>query len=324
MPHVVLLRSLHPDAEARLRAEPGFTVETVQDTGRENLARAMAEAEAIVVRATPIDADFLSFSPRLALVARHGVGYDQVDVAALTQRGIPLTVTADANALSVAEHAMMLMLNLARGTQQFDANTRAFKWSTTDAPVTWDLSGMTVLVVGFGRIGGRVARLCAAFGMDVLVHDPLIPMNTVKGAGFRYAKTMAEGLAQADWVTLHCPSTPENRGMVDAAFLATMKRGARLVNTARGTLVQEEALAAALRSGQVGAAGLDVFREEPLSRENPLLGLPNVVMTPHSAAGTVQGMRRMGLSAVSSIIGHFKGELDLDMVINKDVVRSNR
>ena len=324
MPHVVLLRALHPDAEARLRAEPGFTVETVHDTARDNLVRAMEKAEAIVVRATPINADFLSYAPKLALVARHGVGYDQVDVPELSKRGIPLTVTADANALSVAEHAMMLMLNLARATKPFDANTREFKWSTTDAPVTWDLSGMTVLVVGFGRIGGRVARLCAAFGMDVLVHDPAIPMNTVKGAGFRHAKTLAEGLAQADWVTLHCPSTPENRGMVDAAFLATLKPGARLINTARGTLVQEEALAAALRTGQVAAAGLDVFWEEPMSRDNPLLAAPNLVMTPHSAAGTVQGMRRMGLSAVSSIIGHFKGELDLDMVINKDVIRSNR
>lgn len=324
MPHVVLLRSLHPDAEAALKAEPGFTVETVHDTSRENLVRAMERGEAIIVRATPINADFLSFSPRLSIVARHGVGYDQVDVPELSRRGIPLTVTADANALSVAEHAMMLMLTIARQVQMFDANTRAFKWSSVEAPTTWDLAGMTLLVVGFGRIGGRVARLAAAFGMDVLVHDPNIPMNTVKGAGFRYAKTLAEGLAQADWVTMHCPSNAANRGMVNAEFLAGMKPGARLVNTARGTLVQEAALAAALRSGHIAAAGLDVFWEEPLAKDNPLLSAPNVVMTPHTAAGTVQGMRRMGLSAVASIIGHFRGELDVDMVINPDVLRSNR
>ena len=324
MPHVVLLRSLHPDATAAIEAEPGFTVETVHDTSRENLVNAMARADAIIVRATPINSDFLSFSPKLNIVARHGVGYDQVDVTELTRRGIPLTVTADANALSVAEHAMMLMLNMARGTQAFDANTRAFKWSTTEAPVTWDLSGMTLLVVGFGRIGGRVSRLAAAFGMDVLVCDPSVPMNTVKGAGFRYAKTLTEGLAQADWVTMHCPSNAENRGMVNAEFLAAMKRGSRLVNTARGTLVEEEALAAALRTGHLAAAGLDVFWEEPMRRENPLLQAPNVVMTPHSAAGTQQGMRRMGLSCVDSIVRHFRGEIDMDMVINKEVIRSNR
>jgi D-3-phosphoglycerate dehydrogenase len=323
MPHVVLLRPLHPDAEARLRAEPGFTVDTVFDTTRENLVRAMEKAESIIVRGTPINADFLSYSPALKHVARHGVGYDAVDVPELTRRGIPLTVTADANALSVAEHALMLMLTIAKQVKTFDTNTRDFKWSTTDAPTAYDLSGMTVLVVGFGRIGGRVARLCAAFGMDVLVHDPYVPMNTVKGAGFRYAKTLQDGLAEADWVTMHCPSNAENRGMVDERFLGSMKPGARLINTARGTLVKEEALAAALKSGQVGAAGLDVFWEEPVSKPNPFFDAPNVIMTPHSAAGTVQGMRRMGMSAVSSVIGFFKGDLDPDMVINKEVLRGN-
>lgn len=324
MPHVVLLRSLHPDARARLEAEPGFTVETLHNPGKDNLPAAMAKADAIIVRATPINAEFLSVSPKLSIVARHGVGYDAVDVPELTKRGIPLTVTADANALSVAEHAMMLMLNIAKQLKTFDANTREEKWSSVDAPTAYDLAGMTVLVVGFGRIGGRVARLCHAFGMDVLVHDPNVPMNTVKGAGFRYAKTLQEGLAQADWVTMHCPSNAENRGMVNREFLAAMKPGARFINTARGTLVQEEALAAALKSGHVAAAGVDVFWEEPVKRDNLLLHAPNVIVTPHSAAGTEQGMRRMGLSCVSSIIGHFKGELDEDMVINKEVLRSNR
>nr|WP_314072830.1 hydroxyacid dehydrogenase [uncultured Roseococcus sp.] len=324
MPHVALLRSVHPDAIAALEAEPGFTVEIVHDTTRENLARAMEKAEAIIVRATPIDADFLSYSPKLSIVARHGVGYDAVNVPELTKRGIPLTVTADANALSVAEHAMMLMLNIARGTKAFDANTRAFKWSTTDAPVTWDLSGMTVLVVGFGRIGGRVARLCAAFGMDVVICDPAVPMNTVKGAGFRHVKTLQEGLAQADWVTVHCPSNAENRGMVNGEFLAAMKPGARFINTARGTLVQEEALAGALKSGHIAAAGVDVFWDEPTKQDNPLLSAPNLIMTPHSAAATEQSMRRMGLSCVDSIVRHFRGDIDLDMVINKEVIRSNR
>ncbi|MCX8133593.1 MAG: hydroxyacid dehydrogenase [Roseococcus sp.] len=324
MPHVVLLRPLHPDARARLEAEPGFTVETLLNPTRETLPPVMAQADAVIVRATPIDAEFLSFSPRLSIVARHGVGYDAVDVAELTKRGIPLTVTADANALSVAEHALMLMLAIAKQLPVFDANTRAGKWSSVDAPVAHDLAGMTVLVVGFGRIGGRVARLCHAFGMEVLVHDPFVPMNTIKGAGFRCARTLQDGLAQADWVTLHCPAHPENRGMVNADFLAAMKPGARLINTARGTLVEEEALAAALKSGHVAAAGIDVFREEPVRADNPLLHAPNVIVTPHSAAGTEQGMRRMGLSCVSSIIGHFKGQLDPDMVINKEVLRSNR
>ena len=322
MPHVVFLRGVHPDAYARLDAEPGYTYAAVDPSDRAALEAAMAQSDAIVVRATPINEEFLAISPRLAIVARHGVGYDQVDVPALTRKGIPLTVTAYANALSVAEHAMMLMLDLAKQTKIFDANTRARKWSSIDAPTSWDLSGQAVLVLGFGRIGGRVARLCSAFGMRVLVHDPHIPRNTVIGAGFTPVK-LAEGLAEADFVTVHCPSNSETRGMVDAEFLGAMRRGARFINTARGTLVNEEALAAALHSGHIAGAGLDVFWEEPVSATNPLLGAPNTIVTPHSAAGTTQGMRRMGLSAVESIIGHFDGTLDPEMVINREVLRRN-
>lgn len=322
MPHVVFLRGVHPDAAARLDAEPGFSHEAVDPTDRAALEAAMSRGEAIVVRATPINEDFLSISPKLSIVARHGVGYDAVDVPALTKRGIPLTVTAYANALSVAEHALMLMLNLAKQTKIFDTNTRAQKWSSVEAPVCWDLSGQTVLVLGFGRIGGRVTRLCAAFGMNVLVHDPHIARNTIIGAGFTPV-TLDEGLAQADFVTIHCPSNSETRGMVNAEFIAGMKDGARFINTARGTLVDEPALAAALHSGKIAGAGLDVFWDEPVVANNPLLSAPNTLVTPHSAAGTVQGMRRMGLSCVESIIGHFNGTLDQEMVINREVLRRN-
>ena len=322
MPHVIFLRGVHPDAYARLDAEPGFTYAAVDPTDRAALEAAMAVGEAIVVRATPIDEAFLAVSPKLAIVARHGVGYDQVDVPTLTKKGIPLTVTAYANALSVAEHAMMLMLNLAKQTKIFDGNTRAQKWSSVEAPTAWDLSGQTVLVLGFGRIGGRVARLCNAFGMRVLVHDPNIPRNTIIGAGFTPVK-LDEGLAEADVVTVHCPSNSETRGMVNAEFLGAMRKGARFINTARGTLVDEAALSAALHSGHIAGAGLDVFWEEPVKASNPLLGAPNTIVTPHSAAGTVQGMRRMGLSAVESIIGHFNGTLDPEMVINREVLRRN-
>ncbi|MCX7372372.1 MAG: hydroxyacid dehydrogenase [Alphaproteobacteria bacterium] len=322
MPHIVLLRGVHEDAVKRIEAEPGFTFETVNPEDRGALESAMSRGEAIIVRATRINEDFLGISPKLSIVARHGVGYDAVDVEALTKRGIPLTVTAYANALSVAEHALMLMLTLAKATQTYDANTRAMKWSTTGAPTCWDLSEQTVLVLGFGRIGGRVARLCGAFGMRVLVHDPYVPRNTIIGAGFTPVK-LDEGLAEADWVTVHCPSNTETRGMVNAEFLRTTKKGAHIVNTARGTLVDEAALAAALHSGHIAGAGLDVFWEEPVRADNPLLSAPNTVVTPHSAAATVQGMRRMGISCVESIIGHFNGTLDPEMVINKDVLRRN-
>ena len=323
MPHVLCLRPVHEEALERLRAHPGTTVEVIPNPTPETLAPVLPRAAAVIVRATRIGEAFLAMAPELRIVARHGVGYDAVDVPALTARGIPLTVTPDANAVSVAEHAMMLLLSVARRVKDYDAATRALDWGPRDSLPTFDLAGRTLLVVGFGRIGARTARLATAFGMRVLVHDPYVPGNTIKGAGFTPAKTLAGGLAEADAVTLHCPSSEETRRLVGREFVASMKPGAVLVNTARGTLVDEEALAAGLRSGQVAAAGLDVFWEEPLKADNPLRGLPNVLMTPHSAAATAESVRRMGLSCADSVIAAFENRLDPDVVINKEVLRGN-
>lgn len=320
MPHVVCLRPIHPDAMARLRATPGITV----DVPKEVNAAALADAEAIIVRATRIDDALLDMAPKLRIVARHGVGYDAVDVPALTRRGIPLTVTPDANAASVAEHAMLLMLAAARRLRDHDADTRALRWGPSAAFQTFDLGGRTVLVVGFGRIGGRVARLCQAFGMRVLVHDPMVPGNTVKGAGFTPAPALIPALAEADIVTLHCPSNPETRNLANGEFFAALKPGGIFVNTARGTLVDEAALGAALRSGHLAAAGIDVFAEEPVATALPLLELPNLIVTPHVAAGTQEALRRMSLSCVDSVLAALEGRLDPDPVINREVLRANR
>ena len=322
MAHVVCLRPVHPAAQALLLSS-GHTVEVLDPVNEQSIAARIPNAEAIIVRATPINAAFLAHAHKLRICARHGVGYDQVDVPALTARGIPLTVTPDANAASVAEHALMLMLNIARGTATYDAKVRALTWSNPPVPETFDLGGKTVLVMGFGRIGGRVARLCKAFDMRVLVRDPFIPQNTIKGAGFIPAKDLAAAQAEADIVTIHLPSNDKTRGMVNAEFFASMKQGATLINTARGTLVNESALAAALSSGHLKAAGLDVFWEEPANPDNPLLKLPNVLMTPHSAAATEQGLYRMAMSCAESIIQLFAGNLDPDVVINQEVLRGN-
>jgi D-3-phosphoglycerate dehydrogenase len=323
MAHVVCLRPVHAEALQKLR-DAGHSVEVLDPVNEQTIAASIPNAEAIIVRATPINRAFLAHAPKLRICARHGVGYDAVDVPALTERGIPLTVTPDANAASVAEHALMLMLTIARGAFEYHRKTRELEWSGGSVPATFDLGGKTVLVVGFGRIGGRVARLCAAFGMRVLVHDPFIPQNTIKGAGFIPAKVLHEGLAEADVVTTHLPSNAETRGMVNGAFLASMKPGATYINTARGTLVDEAALAGALTSGHLKAAGLDVFWDEPMRADNPLRHLPNVVMTPHSAAATEQGLFRMAMSCAESIIQVFENRLDPDVVINQEVLRGNR
>jgi D-3-phosphoglycerate dehydrogenase len=320
MPHVICPQPIHADALELLRGAEGVTVEVLPDRRPETLAARLPDADGLIVRTIRVDRDFLSHCPKLRILARHGVGYDIIDVPALTERGIPLTITPEANAVSVAEHALMLMLTCARRLTAYDANMRLPVWGAQAALPTFDLAGKTVLVVGFGRIGTRVAKLCAAFGMRVLVRDPNVGKGSIRGLGFEPADDAADAAAMADIVTLHLPSSETTRGMVDAAFLARMKPGAVLVNTARGTLVDQAALELALRAGHLAAAGLDVFEEEPVEASIPLLTAPNLVMTPHVAASTQEGLRRMAMDSAASVLAAFEHRLDPDVVVNREVL----
>jgi len=320
MPHVITLRPIHEDAIAHLRATEGVTVETVMDVSEASLAAKLPTADALIIRTLRVDSAFLAHCTKLRILARHGVGYDIVDVPALTARGIPLTITPEANAVSVAEHALMMMLACARRVTEFDANMRQSVWGAQPSLPTFDLAGKTVLVVGFGRIGTRVAKLCAAFGMHVLVRDPDIGKGSIRGLGFTPVDDAAAAAAVADIVTLHCPSNAETRDMIDAPFLARMKRGAVLVNTARGTLVRQDALEAALRAGHLAAAGIDVFEDEPVESPIPILTAPNLIMTPHVAASTQEGLRRMALDSAEAVLACFANRLDPDIVVNRDVL----
>lgn len=318
MPEILVLGAIHADGLDRLAAEPGFKVTSCPDIPRAKLPELLARTEAIILRGTKVDGALLAQAPHLRFVCRHGVGYDNVDVPALTERGITLAITPDANATSVAEHALMLMLALSRRVVDYNAGVRRGDWVVPSTSPTRDLSGGTVLLLGFGRIGTRVARLCDAFGMRVLVHDPFIPANTISGLGYEPAPILRDALSRADIVSLHCPSGAATRGMVDAAFLAAMRCGAILVNTARGTLIDETALAAALRSGHLAGAGLDVVAEEPMTAAIPLLSLDSVLVTPHVAASTAQGLQRMALASAENTIRFFAGTLPKDCIINPE------
>ena len=207
MPHIVVADPIHPDGIERLLKTPGVTLDHPGATTGAPLAERLAQADGLIVRGTPVDEALLAKAERLSVVCRHGVGYDLVDVPALTRRGIALMITPEANAASVAEHALMLMLSLARNVEPVSAAVRRGEWRVRGQSGTFELGGRKVLVVGFGRIGTRVARLCAAFGMKVMVHDPYLPAGTIRGAGYEAVKDLDVGLAQADIVTLHVPAT---------------------------------------------------------------------------------------------------------------------
>ena len=319
MPHIVVADPIHPDGIERLASAPGVTLDHPAIASGASLADRLQNADGLIVRGTPVDDALLAKAGRLRVVCRHGVGYDLVDVPALTRRGIALMITPEANAASVAEHTLMLMLTLARKVVPVSAAVRRGEWRVRGQSGTFELGGRKVLVVGFGRIGTRVARMCSAFGMQVMVHDPYLPAGTIRGAGYEVVEREA-GLAQADIVTLHIPANESTRNMVNAAFLAGMKPGAVLLNTARGTLVDEAALEAALRSGHLGAAGLDVLRVEPMVQGLSMLELDNLVVTPHVAASTAEGLRRMAWDSAGNVLDFLAGRVDRDAVVNGEVL----
>jgi len=322
--HIVVADPIHQGGIDRLLAAPGVTLDYPGNATNRTLEERLRDADGLIVRGTRVDDALLANAERLRVVCRHGVGYDLVDVPALTRRGIALMITPEANAASVAEHALMLMLTLARNVVPVSAAVRRGEWRVRGQSNTFELGGRSVLVIGFGRIGTRVSRLCAAFGMRVMVHDPYIPAGTIRGAGYEAIVDRDAGLAKADFVTVHIPANDETRGLVDATFLSRMKQGAVFINSARGTLVDEAALEGALRSGHLAGAGLDVLRVEPMVEPVAMLAHENLIVTPHVAASTAEGLRRMAWDSAGNVIDFLAGRVDRDAVVNVEVLSAAR
>jgi len=256
----------------------------------------------------------------LQVVARIGVGYDAVDVPALTKARVPLMTTGIANSPSVAEQAVFFMMQLSKRGNEMHAMVRDGRWATRFTTLPTDLLEKTVLIVGFGRIGTRTAKRCLAMEMNVLVYDPYVKAEAIKAAGCEPVGDLDAALARADYLTLHCPKTKETAGMINAARLARMKPTAFLVNTARGGIVDEAALHAALVSKKLAGAGLDVFAEEPPPTSHPLLNMPNVIVAPHVAGVTREAVVRMGLQSVKNILSVFDGAPIRENVINPEAL----
>lgn len=329
MPKIVLCRALHPTAMEMLAARPELEVRVLTDQFRgpplqKELAEAIVGAEGVMVGLERVSAELIASAPGLRVISRFGVGFDTLDIPACTRAGVTVGVVNGANDLAVAEHAMMLMLAVARRTLEMDASVRAGTWMLQSGRRMHELAERTVLLVGYGRIGTRVARLCAAFGMRVMVHDPAFPVPRIAADGYVPAPDLMAAVGQADVVSLHCPLYEATQGMVDAAFLRAMKPTAWLINTARGGLVDEAALAAALREGVIEAAGLDVLVTEPPARDNPLFALANVVLAPHNAAAGLETYAKMSRRAALNLIEYFDGVLDPGYCVNPEALRRNQ
>ncbi len=280
----------------------------------------LSDVAGIALSGTPYRRAEMDASPAMEVVARIGVGYDAVEVPALTARRVPLMVAGTANSTSVAEHAFHLMMALAKRTPALDAMVRKGTWADRHGGLPMELSDKTVLIIGFGRIGTRSARRCQGFDMNVLIYDPYVAAEQITGAGCERVTDLDAALARADFVSIHCPKNPETVGMFNAARLARMKRGAFIVNTARGGIIDEPALHDALTSGHLAGAGLDVFDMEPTPVNNTLLKLDKVITSPHMAGVTTESVAGMAVVTAENILSVLDGKPNRDNVINKEVL----
>lgn len=284
---------------AYLREQPDLEVDFAPGLERAALEEHVREADALVVRsAVKVTADVLAKARRLKVIGRAGIGVDNIDVEAATERGVVVLNTPDANATTTAELAVAHLMSLSRHLPRADASVRAGEWKRS-AFVGTEVTGKTVGIIGYGTIGRIVANRCCGLKMRVVAHDPFVTREVFEQDGVEPLE-LDDLLAQADYVTLHCPLTEKTRGLLDAERLARMKRGARLVNCARGGIVDEAALAEALACGHIAGAALDVFEREP-PEGSPVLAQPNAVFTPHLGASTAEAQVAVGVEIARQI-----------------------
>ena len=320
---ILFIQRVHACGHALAAARGDVDIDIYEGRDPEEIRRRIVDADAIVVRTAVIDRAVIDAGRRLAIISRHGVGYDAVDIEAAAERSIPVTITPLANSVSVAEHAMFLLLALAKNARENDTEVREGRFERARVsmkPV--DLAGRNLLIVGFGRTGSRVAPRALGFGMRVHAFDPYVDPSVMEAAGCTVVDDLHAVLHEMDAVTVHTPLNHETRGIIGAKELALMKPTAFVVNTARGGVVAEDALLAALEAKRIGGAGLDVFESEPVPprTDHSLLAFDNVVVSPHCAGVTVESSMRMAEYSVRNVLDCFDGRLDPEVVVNRHLM----
>jgi D-3-phosphoglycerate dehydrogenase len=300
---IVLAEKVSPATLAVLKNEPDWNVVT-HDQIKNGLAAELVDADGLVVRsAVQVDDALMAAAPKLRVIGRAGVGVDNIDAEAATRRGIVVMNTPGANAVAVAELAIGLMLALARQLPKANSTMHAGKWEKKSLQGA-ELRGKKLGILGLGRIGLEVARRARPFGLELLGHDPFVSSAVARENGIKIC-AIEELFEQSDYLTLHVGLTPQTTGIINAASIATMPKGVRIINCARGELIVEEALADALKSGHVGGAALDVFHQEP-PQDSPFFGIENAILTPHIAGSTAEAQEAVGIQIARQVREYLK------------------
>ena len=317
MKNVAIIGEIHSDGIDILNNNHCKVID-LSNASEEKLKEILKNVDAIVVRTANLNADLLKECLSLKIVARHGVGYDNVDINFLNKNGIALAITGTANAVSVSEHVITMFLYLCKLINKSDRLVKKGKFIEKKfLPDFFEMFKKNILIIGFGRIGKALAKRCLGFDSNVYVYDPYVDISVIKENNCKPID-LIEGLKIADFITVHMPINNETRSMIGKDQFSVMKKTCIIVNTARGGIINEKDLIWALTNKEIYGAGLDVYEKEPPDRSNPLFGLDNIVLSPHNAALTLECRKRMAVESCENIVYYLndKSKLNINNIVN--------
>ena len=313
---ILIIQKVHEKGMELINNHSNFDVEVTDDTSIENLKLKLKDCDGASIRIAKLPGEVIEKAKNLKIISRHGVGYDNIDLKTAKEKDIKITITANANAVTVAEHVMFVLLNIAKRKDLFDKTVREGNFKDRNKlPKTIEIWKKNILIAGFGRIGRALIKRCIGFEMNVFVYDPFVDKDQIELHGGQKVESIEEAVKSMDFITLHMPLTDKTKNLVNYNLLKTMKKNCILINAARGGIIHEHDLDKALNENLIFGAAIDVFEKEPPDDNNPLLKNEKVFLSPHTAAFTEECMTRMGIETIQNIIDFFDQKLDKSKIV---------
>lgn len=313
--------SIHEDGWKNLK-QPNYDIFEIKNFTKENLIKELKDVDAVALRTAKLNEDILAYCPKIKIISRHGVGYDNVDLSYLNKKQLALAVTGTSNAVSVAEHVMTMFLYLSKKINLSDSLVRSNKFTDKNSIGNFfEIYQKNVLILGFGRIGKAVAQRCKGFDANILVYDPFVDKEIIEK--YVYKKVDLDfGIKEADFITIHMPLSDQTKYLINKKEFEKMKDNAIIINTARGGIINEADLYWALKNKKIFGAGIDVFENEPPKSDNPLFSLDNILLSPHNAALTLECRKRMAKETFENIVFYLKdhSKLKKQNIINRKIL----
>lgn len=314
--NILIIQPIHEAGIKLLESNPNYNYEIIEEIKLDDIKNKIQNCDGLSIRTAKLPGEIIDLGKKLKVISRHGVGYDNVDLAAIKKNKITLTITATANAVAVAEHVMFMLLNICKRKSMYDDAVKNGKFNDRNKlPKTIELWGKNILIAGFGRIGQALIKRCLGFEMNVFVYDPFINEEKIKSLGGIKVDNLENSLSKIDMISLHLPLTNETKNLIDINLIKKMKKNCIIINAARGGIINEIDLDRALNENLIFGAGLDVFDIEPPKEDNPLLKNDKVFLSPHTAAFTEECMKRMGKETIQNIIDFFDEKLEKSKIV---------